>query len=66
MAKDILARGGVRATFQTTGGGNAVSQKKWDDIFGDYKPEGYLQKGAKPAEPGFVPPESTEVEYIDL
>lgn len=58
MAKDILARGGVRATFQTTGGGNAVSQKKWDDIFGDYKPEGYLQKGAKPAaeEILFAPP----------
>jgi hypothetical protein len=33
---DVLARGGIRARF---GPAEGVSDKKWNDIFGDYNPE---------------------------
>jgi len=36
---DKLARGSVRANFQTTEGG--VSEKKWSDIFDTFDPEAF-------------------------
>lgn len=36
---DALARGAVRFQFQPAG--SKVSQKKWDDIFGDFNAEKY-------------------------
>jgi len=40
---DKLARGAVRAQFMTTEGG--ISDKKWNDIFGDFDPEKFKREG---------------------
>lgn len=40
---DVLARGGVKATFQTAN--TKVTAEKWESIFGDFDAEAYKRSG---------------------
>jgi hypothetical protein len=42
-AGDKLARGAVKATYLVSE--NLMTQKKWDDIFGDFDPEEFKKNG---------------------
>lgn len=55
---DVLARGGVRATFNPAEG---VTQKKWDDIFADYTPEKTFIKPKETPSEFLVAPQIPEI-----
>lgn len=40
---DKLARGAVKASYLTTE--KKITQKKWDDMFGDFDPEKFQREG---------------------
>ena len=42
-AGDKLARGAVKASYLVSE--NRMTQKKWDDIFGDFDPEKFKKTG---------------------
>jgi hypothetical protein len=47
---DKLARGAIRATYTTTEGG--VTDKKWEEMFGDFDPDKFKKDGLPVVEGG--------------
>ena len=40
---DVLARGGIRATYAVRDE-KSITQKKWDEMFADFDPEAFQKK----------------------
>lgn len=57
---DVLARGGVKATFRPAQG---VSQSKWDSIFGDFDADRY-RRNADMQKTGDASPKSGKIEKV--